>query len=115
MIISDTPTTLRTKAWADYALVDSGNGKKLERYGDYLVIRPEPQCWWTPKYPQLWAKADATFDPHGDDDEGNWTFTRKPSESWVLGWEKVKFNGRFTNFRHLAFFPEQAANWLWQK
>ncbi|ESQ93162.1 SAM-dependent methyltransferase [Asticcacaulis benevestitus DSM 16100 = ATCC BAA-896] len=115
MIISDTPTTLRTQAWADYALVDSGDGKKLERYGDYLVIRPEPQCWWAPKYPQLWDKADAIFDPHGEDDEGNWRFTRKPAEQWALGWEKARFYGRFTNFRHLAFFPEQAANWAWQK
>lgn len=115
MIITDTPTTLRTKAWADYALVDSGDGRKLERYGDYLVIRPEPQCWWAPKYPQLWDKADAIFDPQGDDDEGNWRFSRKPAEQWVLTWEKARFYGRFTNFRHLAFFPEQAANWAWQK
>lgn len=115
MIITDTPTTLRTKAWADYALVDSGDGRKLERYGDYLVIRPEPQCWWTPKYPQFWDKADAIFDPQGEDDEGNWRFSRKPADQWTLGWDTVKFHGRFTNFRHLAFFPEQAANWAWQK
>jgi len=115
MIITDTPTILRTKAWADYALVDSGDGQKLERYGDYLVIRPEPQCWWTPKYPQLWDRADAIFDPQGEDDEGNWRFARKPAEQWTLAWEKARFCGRFTNFRHLAFFPEQAANWAWQK
>ncbi|CAM3198222.1 class I SAM-dependent methyltransferase [Asticcacaulis taihuensis] len=115
MIITDTPTTLRTKAWADYALVDSGDGRKLERYGDYLVIRPEPQCWWAPKYPQLWDKADAIFDPQGEDDEGNWRFSRKPAEQWTLSWDKIRFHGRFTNFRHLAFFPEQAANWAWQK
>ena len=121
MIINDIPTTLRTQPWADYALVDSGDGKKLERYGDYLVIRPEPQCWWTPKYPALWDKADATFDPQGEDDEGNWRFSRKPAEQWALGWgakpgkPDVKFYGRFTNFRHLAFFPEQAANWAWQQ
>jgi len=121
MIITDTPTTLRTTAWADYALVDSGNGRKLERYGDYLVIRPEPQCWWSPKYPQLWDKADAIFDPQGEDDEGNWRFSRRPEDQWSLGWADsssknvVKFYGRFTNFRHLAFFPEQAANWAWQR
>ncbi len=115
MIITDSATTLRTKPWADYALVDSGNGKKLERYGDYLVIRPEPQCWWQPKYPGLWDKADAVFDPAGDEDEGRWTFSRKPPEQWPLSWGDVKFYGRFTSFRHLAFFPEQAANWEWQK
>ena len=114
MIISDTPAVLRTRAWADYALVDSGHGRKLERYGNYLVVRPEPQCFWAPKYPDLWDKADAVFDPAGDEDEGRWSFTRRPDEQWSLGWQTVKFYGRFTNFRHLAFFPEQAANWAWQ-
>jgi 23S rRNA (cytosine1962-C5)-methyltransferase len=114
MIITDTATTLRTRAWADYALVDSGDGKKLERYGDYLVVRPEPQCWWAPKYPDLWDRVDATFDPAGEEDEGRWAFNRKPAEQWVLSWRDVRFYGRFTSFRHLAFFPEQAANWEWQ-
>jgi 23S rRNA (cytosine1962-C5)-methyltransferase len=115
MIITDSATTLRTTGWADYALVDSGNGQKLERYGDFLVIRPEPQCGWAPKYPDLWDKADAVFDPAGDEDEGRWSFRRQPPEQWALGWDGVKFHGRFTSFRHLAFFPEQAANWAWQK
>ncbi len=115
MIITDSATTLRTTGWADYALVDSGDGRKLERYGDYLVIRPEPQCGWAPKYPELWDKADAVFDPAGDEDEGRWSFRRQPPEQWALGWGDVQFYGRFTSFRHLAFFPEQAANWAWQK
>lgn len=119
MIITDTATTLRTQAWADYALVDSGHGKKLERYGDFLVVRPEPQCWWAPKYPDLWEKADASFDPSSDEDEGRWTFRRRPPEQWALAWPDarngVQFYGRFTSFRHLAFFPEQAANWQWQR
>lgn len=114
MMIADHPIQLRTLPWSDYALIDSGNGKKLERYGDYLVIRPEPQCWWTPKYPALWDKADAIFDPADEDDDGRWQFSRKPAEQWTLGWDRVKFYGRFTSFRHLAFFPEQAANWAWQ-
>ena len=113
-MIADSPKTLRTTAWADYALVDSGGGRKLERYGDFLVIRPEPQCWWPAKYPGLWDVADAIFDPAGDEDEGRWSFRRQPAEPWVLTWERVRFHGRFTNFRHLAFFPEQAANWAWQ-
>ena len=114
MIISDTPAVLRTRAWADYALVDSGHGRKLERYGSYLVVRPEPQCFWAPKYPAVWDRADAVFDPAGDEDEGRWSFTRRPDDPWSLGWQDIRFHGRFTNFRHLAFFPEQAANWVWQ-
>lgn len=114
--IADTPTTLRTKAWHDYALIDSGGGRKLERYGDYLVIRPEPQCWWSPKYPALWDTADAVFDAENEDEDGGrWAFSRRPEESWALGYDPIKFYGRFTAFRHLAFFPEQAANWAWQK
>jgi len=116
MSVSDHPITLRTLPWRDYALIDSGHGKKLERYGDYLVVRPEPQCWWQPKYPALWDKADAVFDAENEDEDGGrWAFSRRPADQWALGYDRVKFYGRFTSFRHLAFFPEQAANWAWQK
>lgn len=114
MTIASSPRLLRTLPWSDYALIDSGHGKKLERYGDYLVVRPEPQCGWSPRYPALWDKADAVFDPSDEDEAGNWRFARQPHEQWPMQWQNVKFLGRFTNFRHLAFFPEQAANWEWQ-
>lgn len=114
MQLISSPILLRTESWSDFGLVDSGHGKKLERYGPYLVIRPEPQCGWAPKYPELWDKADAIFDPDGEDDEGKWKYRGSPKETWPLGYDGVKFNGRFTAFRHLAFFPEQAANWAWQ-
>ena len=105
---------LRTAGWADYALIDSGGGRKLERYGRFTVIRPEPQCAWSPRLPQsVWDAADAVFDPTDEDEAGKWQFTRQPPESWALSFEDVKFLGRFTAFRHLAFFPEQAANWAW--
>jgi 23S rRNA (cytosine1962-C5)-methyltransferase len=112
--IADTPTVLRTGAWADYGLVDSGGGRKLERYGPYQVVRPEPQCLWRPQLDaDAWASADAVFDPEGEEDAGRWRFARPTPERWALGWGDVKFHGRFTAFRHLAFFPEQAANWTW--
>jgi len=106
---------MRTSGWSDYALLDSGSGRKLERYGPYKVVRPEPQCLWTPRLPQSdWDAADAVFDPNSEDeDAGRWRFRGKPKETWPLGWGDVKFHGRFTAFRHLAFFPEQAANWAW--
>jgi len=110
-IVADAPGLMRTEGWADYALLDSGNGRKLERYGPYTVIRPEPQCLWTPRKPALWDKADAVFDPSDEEDAGRWRFQGKPKESWPLSWGEAKFLGRFTAFRHLAFFPEQAANW----
>ncbi|NEX94486.1 class I SAM-dependent methyltransferase [Caulobacter sp. 17J65-9] len=113
--VADIPDIMRTRAWRDYALLDSGDGRKLERYGRFTVVRPEPQCFWAPSKPKLWERPDAVFDPDGDEDEGRWRFSKPVPESWTLGWDTVKFHGRFTAFRHLAFFPEQAANWAWLK
>jgi 23S rRNA (cytosine1962-C5)-methyltransferase len=105
---------MRTTGWADYALIDSGDGKKLERYGPYRVVRPEPQCLWRPRLSEtVWAEADAVFDPTDEDEAGRWRFVGQPAETWALRWGDVRFQGRFTAFRHLAFFPEQAANWAW--
>ena len=105
---------MRTTGWADYALLDSGGGRKLERYGPYTVVRPEPQAMWTPRLPgSAWEKADAVFNPSDEEDAGNWRFKGKPQESWPMAWGEAKFHARFTAFRHLAFFPEQAANWAW--
>jgi 23S rRNA (cytosine1962-C5)-methyltransferase len=78
------------------------------------VVRPEPQCLWAPRLAEsVWAKADAVFDPTDEDEAGRWRFSKPTKETWPLGWRDVKFHGRFTAFRHLAFFPEQAANWTW--
>lgn len=112
-VLSPTPETLLTKAWEDYALLDSGGGRKLERYGPYTVVRPEPQCWWSPRNPEAFVKADAVFDPDDEDEAGRWRFVGKPIETFPLAWGDIRFTGRFTPFRHLAFFPEQAANWQW--
>ena len=112
--IADAALVMRTTGWGDYALLDSGGGRKLERYGPYKVVRPEPQCLWTPRLPDsAWLEADAVFDPTDEEDAGRWRFKGRPREVWPLGWGKVRFHGRFTAFRHLAFFPEQAANWAW--
>ncbi|RZJ96731.1 MAG: class I SAM-dependent rRNA methyltransferase [Brevundimonas sp.] len=109
------PTTLTTEGWSDYALIDSGHGLKLERYGRHTVVRPEPQCLWAPRDPAAFERATATFDPQAQDeeDDGRWRFSGRAVGDFPLGWDDVKFTGRFTPFRHLAFFPEQAANWAW--
>jgi 23S rRNA (cytosine1962-C5)-methyltransferase len=114
--IAPDPLVMRTTAWRDYALLDSGGGRKLERYGPYRVIRPEPQCLWRPALPAAeWDKADAVFDPTDEEDAGRWRFPgKKPPEAWTMGWgDQVRFQGRLTSFRHLAVFPEHAANWAW--
>ena len=115
--IADLPSVMRTTGWDDYGLIDSGAGRKLERYGRFSVVRPEPQCLWSPSLPaDRWDAADAVFDPTDEEDAGRWNL-KGPAASlgngqgWPLSWRDVAFQGRFTSFRHLAFFPEQAANW----
>jgi 23S rRNA (cytosine1962-C5)-methyltransferase len=108
------PSVMRTTGWQDYELIDSGAGRKLERYGAHRVVRPEPQCLWRPRLPDAeWSAAEAAFDPEGDEDAGRWRFSRQLDQRWPMAWRGVNFFGRFTSFRHLGFFPEQAANWAW--
>ncbi|MFA4892596.1 class I SAM-dependent methyltransferase [Brevundimonas sp.] len=111
--LNPSPETLVTRAWADYALLDSGGGRKLERYGRFTVVRPEPQCFWSPRDPSAFDAADAVFDPTDEDESGRWRFAAAPVDTFPLAWRDVRFTSRFTPFRHLAFFPEQAANWEW--
>jgi 23S rRNA (cytosine1962-C5)-methyltransferase len=93
-------------------LLDSGDGRKLERYGEITVVRPEPQCWWGPRLDAgRWEGANAVFDPTDEDDAGRWRLSGDVPETWPLAWRDVRFDARLTPFRHLAFFPEQGANW----
>ena len=110
--LAGAPMVARTQPWADYALLDSGDGRKLERYGAVKVVRPDPQCWWSPRLDAAsWAAADAVFDPSDEDDAGRWRLSGSVPETWALAWGEARFNARLTPFRHLAFFPEQGANW----
>ena len=99
---------------ADYGLLDSGNGEKLERYGSLIIRRPEGQAIWQPLLSQAeWSKADAVFT--GDTDEegqGRWRYPRGDlAETWPLAFDGLNYLGRFTSFRHTGVFPEQAAHW----
>ena len=110
-----TPITLIGAPWADYGLIDSGHGRKLERYGPYRFIRPEPQALWGPAQPD-W-QADGEFVPGSDEDGGGqWRFaTRLPKEGWTGSWEEVRFTMQPTPFRHLGFFPDMAPVWHWMR
>jgi 23S rRNA (cytosine1962-C5)-methyltransferase len=108
------PLILTVEPTEDYALVDSGAGRKLERYGPYLIERPEGQALWLPALPaKEWAKADAVFT--GDTDEegmGRWRFPNMPlGETWPMRHDGIDYLGRFTSFRHVGVFPEQAPHW----
>ena len=107
--------TLIAERWSDYGLVDSGAGRKLERYGRYRFIRPEPQAMWVPAT-ESWD-ADGEFIPGSDEEGGGrWQFARPvPREGWELGWEEVRFRAQCTPFRHLAFFPDMAPQWAWMR
>jgi len=111
--LASQPLILAGEGWGDYGLVDSGHGRKLERYGDYRFIRPEPQALWTPR--QAEWDAHGEFVPGSDEDGGGrWRFDRQvPREGWELGWRDVRFNAQCTPFRHLGFFPDMAPVWDW--
>lgn len=106
---------LTGEPWADYGLIDSGHGRKFERYGPYRFIRPEPQA--------MWAPASDDWDAHGEfvpapDDEGGgrWVFHKPvPREGWPLAWKEARFTAQTTPFRHLGFFPDMAPVWDWMR
>ena len=109
------PLVMEGAGWADYGLVDSGHGRKLERYGPYRFIRPEPQAMWAPAAAD-W-QADGEFIAASDEDGGGrWQLgPTVPRKGWDLGWRDVRFRARCTNFRHLAFFPDMAPVWEWMR
>ncbi len=113
-----TLTPLLESGWADYALIDSGDGRKLERYGGIVVDRPEPQAFWRKSLPEgRWRQATATFrnaSEREDDDGGQWDFAVKnPPDIWPVRVEGVTLLARFMAFRHLGLFPEQRPHWAW--
>lgn len=108
------PLVLENSSDDAYSLLDSGNGLKLERYGNLRIIRPEAQAIWQPSLdPEEWKRADAVFT--GDTNEegaGRWAFPHgEKSETWPMSWDNLRYLGRFTSFRHVGVFPEQAAHW----
>src|SRR5262245_20429266 len=108
---------IATVGFADYALLDSGHGRKLERFGRFVVDRPEPQAMWQPVLePGRWLRSDAVFkagDAAPDGEGGRWLRNKPLPESWAINVLDVTMLGRLTNFRHLGLFPEQMPHWEW--
>ena len=117
LISQPQPRLLAAADWADYELIDSGDGQKLERFGRYRFVRPEPQAMWTPRRPVESWQADGRFVPgqgrEDDEEGGGWTLSPDLPESWQVGYDGLRFLARPTPFRHLGFFPEQAPHWRW--
>ena len=101
--------------WRDYELLDSGDRRKLERFGTVRVSRPDPQALWSPQDPIEAWKADAVFAAKNDEDErGAWSFASKPvQDDWPIAWEGLKLNARLAAFRHMGVFPEHSVHWRW--
>ena len=106
---------IETAGFPDYALLDSGAGRKLERFGEVVVDRPEPQALWTPRRSRRdWdEEAHAVFAGEDDEDKGRWRTMRPVPESWPLKLHGVTTLCRLSSFRHLGLFPEQLPHWEW--
>jgi 23S rRNA (cytosine1962-C5)-methyltransferase len=106
--------TLVAEPWTGWGLVDCGHGQKLERYGPYMVVRPEAQAMWAPARDD-W-NPDATFVPGSDEEGGGrWVQHRPVPQQWELSRGAVRFHAWLTPFRHLGFFPDMAPQWDWMR
>ncbi len=119
-------TFLESSRWKDYALIDSGDGLKLERFGKYVFVRPESQAMWKRSLEKEWKNADAVFVPTGEESGGHWDFKKKVEERWEMKYDlalnltsppvrkgELRFWTMTTPGRHLGVFPEVAAHWDW--
>jgi 23S rRNA (cytosine1962-C5)-methyltransferase len=103
---------LITKPSADYELIDSGNEEKLERYGKYVLRRPDPQALWKKTLPESdWKSADAVFDAN----RKTWKKNKEMQNEWQISYDDLKFNIKPTAFKHTGVFPEQESNWQFIK
>jgi 23S rRNA (cytosine1962-C5)-methyltransferase len=106
--------SFRSPGWEDYALLDSGGGYKLERFGPYLLIRPEPVATWQPALSrETWDAADAILHLVGENDGGRWEFHRPIERSWTMRYRHLRFRVALTTSRHIGLFPEHAVHWDW--
>jgi len=124
---------LESPNWSDYALLDSGDGLKMERFGSYIFVRPEVQAMWSRALPEKeWAKAHAVFQSTSEESGGYWRFKKKVAEKWEMRYPldltpgplaspkgapkrrgELKFWAMTTSGRHLGVFPECATHWDW--
>ena len=97
--------------WKDYEIIATGDGEKLERWGDVVLLRPDPQVIWHAAKPlHTVTKPHARY-LRSSSGGGHWEYEKKLPDSWVVGWRNLKFRVRPMNFKHTGLFPEQAANW----
>lgn len=104
----------QSTGWKDYELLDSGNGRKLERYGAYRFVRPESQALWQPKLaPTVWENVDGVFQESANKDQSQWKLKHNLPARWKMQYGDLTFWVEPTPFRHFGVFPEQATHWDW--
>lgn len=104
---------VNTEPSAGYELLDSGNGEKLERFGDYILARPDPQVLWNKANPEKWLQAQAVFERNGK--TTSWNIKPDVPDRWQIDHGGLSFFIRPTSFKHTGLFPEQSPNWSWIK
>ena len=99
--------------WKDYEILDMANGEKLERWGEYYLVRPDPQIIWDKKSnPKLWNKANAYYN-RSKTGGGCWDYKTNLPKAWQIKYKNLTFNIKPMGFKHTGLFPEQAVNWDW--
>ena len=102
-----------SSGWKDYELIDASSGERLERWGDIILIRPDPQIVWnTPKKNLLWKEAHARYH-RSSSGGGHWETYRRVPDVWQIGYKDLAFRLKPMGFKHTGLFPEQAVNWDW--
>lgn len=97
--------------WIDYELIDCSDGERLERWGDIILVRPDPQVIWkTPRENPLWYNPHAIYN-RSNTGGGSWRVCKKMPDVWQIGLDNLKFNIKTMGFKHTGLFPEQAVNW----
>lgn len=108
-------TILKQIGWNEYELIDSGDGERLERFGDFVLRRPYPEIIWSKSQSEIvWDSADAVF-TRTSGDKGYWQTKRQLPESWQLPWNEVTAMVHLSPFKHTGVFPEQSAHWEWMQ
>ena len=97
--------------WKDYELLDCSDGERLERWGEVILIRPDPQVIWkTPRKHPMWKKANARY-LRSSTGGGHWEILRKTPDAWRINYKELSLNVKTMGFKHTGIFPEQAVNW----
>ncbi len=99
--------------WKEYEIIDMANGEKLERWGDVILARPDPQIIWKEKsFPNEWKKANAIYN-RSKTGGGSWEYKKQMPKAWQIKYNNLTFNIKPMGFKHTGLFPEQAVNWDW--